>query len=157
MRYELFGTCAVCGGVKSKFLNADEVRLLPPEALAAPAGTTFDNALERDGGVLPLLPLLGAIAAGVSALAGVGSTTANVVLNAKKHAEEERHNREIEKIAREVPAEKVSVGLSTESEASTINGAIGLLRSKGYAVTAPDDMLAASIGYLQGKGFIVSI
>lgn len=95
MRCELLGACAVCERFKHKFLNAAEVRMLPHKVLFAYAVTTFVNTHERDYTLLSLLLLLGAIATGVSALAGLGNIAVGIVLNSQQYAEEQLHNCEI--------------------------------------------------------------
>ena len=62
-------------------------------------GSTFTNTIERNGGILPIIPLIMAVTAGISALASAGGATASAIISAKNSAEDERHHRELEKIA----------------------------------------------------------
>ena len=54
----------------------------------------------KTGGILVLLPLLGALFAGLTAAGSTAGVVANSVLQANKNEEQERHNKEIEKISR---------------------------------------------------------
>ena len=92
--------CSIANKLKTKYLNIKQVNLLPDEIRNAPDNTTFTNSIERNGGSIPLLPLIWAIAAGINALASAGGATASAVISAKTFAEQERHNRELEAAAR---------------------------------------------------------
>jgi hypothetical protein len=56
---------------------------------------------EHEGGILPLTVLLPLIFGGVAAASGVAGTVASAVTSSKQAKENERHNQEMEKIARE--------------------------------------------------------
>ena len=100
-RYYIKAKCIICGKIKSKFLNDAQRKQLSQEVLDIPIGTTVDNNITtKEGGILPLIPLIGAIAAGISALTGVAGTVASTVLNSKKNDEEQRHHREMESITK---------------------------------------------------------
>ena len=73
---------------------------MPDEIKNAPDNTTFNDTIERNGGVLPLVGIIGAIAAGITALSTAGGETANAILSAQKNKEDERHHKELESIAR---------------------------------------------------------
>ena len=78
-----------------KTLNKADMKHLPPEIIAAADKTEFN------GGILPLLPLLGLIFGGISAASAVAGTTASAVLQKQKNDEEKRSNEEKERIMRE--------------------------------------------------------
>ena len=99
-RYHIKAVCSICNKFKSKFLNKEQIMLLPNEIQQATDNTTFTNTIERNGGLLPIIPLIGAIAAGISALASAGGATASAIISAKNSTEQERHNKQLEDIAR---------------------------------------------------------
>ena len=92
--------CSICIKSKTKYLNIEQVNLLPVEIRNAPDNTTFTNTIERNGGIISLLFLIGAIAAGITALASAGGANASAVISAKNSAEQERNNCELEAAAR---------------------------------------------------------
>ena len=99
-RYHIKAVCSICNKFKPKFLNKEQIMFLPNEIQQATNNTTFTNTIERNGGLLPIIPLIGAIAAGISALASAGGATASAIISAKNSAEQERHNKQLEDIAR---------------------------------------------------------
>ena len=99
-RYHIKAVCSICNKFKSKFLNQEQIRLLPVEVQQAAVNTAFNDTIELNGGIIPLIPLIGAIAAGISALASAGGATASAIMNAKNSDEDEKHHRELESIAR---------------------------------------------------------
>ena len=92
--------CSVCNKYKNKYLNIEQVNLLPDEIKQSPDNTTFTNTIERNGGIIPLLPIIGAIVAGVKALTYVADTTSSIISANRKATEDERHHRQLEDIAR---------------------------------------------------------
>ena len=68
-RYQIKAICSICNKFKSKFINIEQIKLLPNEIQQAADNTTFNNTVELNGGIILLIPLIGAIAAGFSALA----------------------------------------------------------------------------------------
>ena len=86
-RYHIKAVCSICNKFKSKLLNKEQVKLLPNEIQQAADNTTFTNTIERNGGLLPIIPLIGAIAAGISALASAGGVAAYAIISAKNSAE----------------------------------------------------------------------
>ena len=78
-RYHIKALCLICNKFKTKFLNLDQVKLLPNEIRESENGLTFKNTIIRDGKALPLLALIPLIIAGISALTSVAGTTASVV------------------------------------------------------------------------------
>ena len=125
--------CVVCNKLKRKRLNKLQRKLLPDEVINMPENSEVVNNINRDGGILPILPLLGAIFAGVSALTGVGGTVASAVINSKKANEEKRHNEAMEQIANNVAT------------------------GKGWADLSESEKYDTSVKYLQGKGFQIFV
>ena len=100
IRFHIKAMCSICNKFKSKFLNLEQVKLLPDEIKNSFDGSTFTNTIERNGGIIPIIPLIAAIAAGVSALASAWSATASAIISAKNSAEDERHHKQLEQISR---------------------------------------------------------
>ena len=92
--------CSICNKYKNKYFNIEQVNLLPDEIKQAPDNTTFTGTIERNGGIIPLLPLIGAIVAGIKALTSVADTTSSIVLANRKANKDERHHRQLEDIAK---------------------------------------------------------
>ena len=61
-RYHIKAVCSICNKFKSKFLNKEQIMLLTNEIQQASDYTTFTNTIERNGGLVPIIPLIGAIA-----------------------------------------------------------------------------------------------
>lgn len=137
-RYYIYAVCKICNKVKSKYMNQNQMNILPDEIKSAPNGTVFNNTIERNGGIIPIIPIIAAIAAGISALASAGGATATAVLAAKKNSEDERHHRELEAAAR---GNGIEVN-SAATETSTLTD---------------DELIDRSIKFLNGKGFQVTI
>jgi hypothetical protein len=95
-KYVFSGICGVCGKPKVKTLTQAQIQLLPNEITSAKIPSLFNNSIERNGGVLPLVALIPMIIAGISALASAGGATATAVLKAKENAENERHHKQLE-------------------------------------------------------------
>ena len=98
-RLHIKAVCSICNKFKTKYLNIEQVKLLPNEVKNAPDNTTFTDNIIKEGKALPLLALIPAIIAGITALTSVAGTTASVVLENKQANETERHNKAIEQIA----------------------------------------------------------
>ncbi len=138
-KYLFSGICIICNKKKNKTLTNQQVRLLPNEIRNAPTGTVFNNSVENNGEALPLLPLIGAIAAGITALSAAAGTTANTIIQAKKAEEEKRHNLAVEDIAKggdlkEEPDSPTSNDTSSMSETELIDKSILFLQSKGFKI-----------------------
>ena len=95
-RYHIKTVCSISYKFKSKCLNKEQIKLLSIEIQQAADNTTFNNTIERNGGIIPLILLIGAIAAGISALASAGGATASAIISEKDSAEQERHNKAVE-------------------------------------------------------------
>ena len=50
--------CSICNKFKSKFLNIEQVKLLPKEICESEDGSTFNNNVIIDGSAVPLLALI---------------------------------------------------------------------------------------------------
>ena len=85
-RYHIKAVCSICNKFKTKFLNKEQIKLLPVELKQAGNNTTFNNTIERNGGIIPLLPLIGAIAMGISTLTATGGATTSAIISAKNSA-----------------------------------------------------------------------
>jgi hypothetical protein len=132
-KFNIKTVCAVCKGIKSKILNEMQRKILPNEILEMPENSEVVNKIEKEGKFLPLIPLLGAIFAGVSALTGIGGLTASTVISAKKAAEDKRHNEQMEQIAQNVAS------------------------GKGFDQLSDFDKYDTSVKYLQGHGFQIYV
>ena len=99
-RYQIKAKCSICNKFKSKFLNHEQINLLPDEIKNLPDNSTFKDTIIRDGKALPLLSLIPLVIAGISALTSVAGTTASVVLANKQANEDERHHQQLEEVPR---------------------------------------------------------
>ena len=125
-KYHITGTCVICNKLKSKVMNKHQRMCLPEEIIKMQIGSRITNNIERNGGILPIIPLIGAIAAGISALTGAAGVTANAVLKSKENAEQARHNRVLEE------AVKGSGIEPTEDE--LVDKSIRFLSGKGFKI-----------------------
>ena len=98
--YDIYITCSICNTEKYKRLNPAQKKLLPKDILDLPIKSEVFDDGTKEGGIFPLIPLIGAIAAGVSALAGAGGAVAGAVQRGQANSEQARHNRALEDIAR---------------------------------------------------------
>ena len=125
-RYFIKAICSICNKFKSKFLNKEQIKLLPNKIQQVADNTTFNNTIERNGGFITLIPLIGAIAAGISALASAGKATASAIISAKNAAEQERHNNQLEDIARGNGISNDVIKTDQSPESTNLNG-IGII------------------------------
>ena len=91
--------CSICNKFKTKFLNLEQVKLLPKQVRESEDGSTFNNNVTIDGKALPLLALIPLVIAGISAITSAAGTAASVVLSNKQADEQHRHNKAVEQIA----------------------------------------------------------
>ena len=98
-RFHIKAMCSICNKFKTKFLNLEQVKLLPKEIRESEDGSTFNNNVTIDGKALPLLALIPLVIAGISALTSAAGTAASVVLSNKQADEQQRHNKAVEQIA----------------------------------------------------------
>ena len=99
--YHIKAVCSICNKFKSKFFNKKQIKLLPNKIQQAADNTSFNNTIERNGGIIPLIFLIGAIAAGISALGSPEGVTASAIISAKNSAEQERHNKAVKQISKQ--------------------------------------------------------
>ena len=124
-KYKITIDCAICKKPKNRTLNKFQMQLLPEEIKNASDNSVFANTIEKNGKALPIIPLIGAIAAGITALSGVAGNVASNIIQAKKNdkeaAEIERHNKEIEKLASgdRVPLERSGKGIDEDDTKET--------------------------------------
>jgi hypothetical protein len=123
--------CIICKGLKTKTLNEMQRKILPKEILEMSENSEVANNITREGAILPLIPLLGAIFAGVSALTGIGGATASAVIGAKKAAEDKRHNEAMEQIAQNVASGK---GFNELSEIEKYDTSVKYLQGRGFEI-----------------------
>lgn len=99
-KYTITAKCLSCNKPISKAMNKKQIKLLPKSIVETKDYSAIEHYKdEKTGGILPLLPLLGAIFGGIAAAGSTAGVVANSVLQSKKNAEQERHNREVERIA----------------------------------------------------------
>ena len=79
-RFHIKAMCFICHKFKTKFLNKEQIKLLPNELRESENGSTFNDAIIREGEALPLLALVPIIIVGISALTSVAGTTASLFL-----------------------------------------------------------------------------
>ena len=142
--FHIKAVCSICNKFKTKYWNIEQVKLLPDEIKNAHDNTTFTDNIVRNGGILPFLPLIKAIAAGITALASAGGATASAVISAKNSSEQERHNRELEAAARGNGLKSVD-SIKNDDDVQPLKG------------MTDDELIHRSIEFLTGKGFSVSI
>ena len=82
-RYHIKCYCFICKESKSKFLNKEQVKLLPAELLNA-ADNTNHKEIIREGQALPFLTLLPHIINGISALSPIISSVISGITDKKK-------------------------------------------------------------------------
>ena len=171
--------CSICNKFKSKFLNLEQVKLLPDEIKNSVDGSTFTNTIERNGGIIPIIPLIMAVTAGISALAAAGGSTASAIISAKNSAEDEKHHRELESIGRGnsisndvikndnylqtiVPLIIAILPEIIKTMPEAANQIKKLIYGEGIKIDEPkvlsdDELIDKSIKFLQGKGYDVSM
>ena len=146
--------CSVCNKYKNKYLNIEQVNLLPDEIKQALDNTTFTNNVINKGNALPLLTLIPAIFAGISALT---SLAGNKLTEAQDGTIPVERANSIEKAT---PLEK----RTSQSGAITMSDERAMLVEKktittfpGLEVLSDDELIIKSIEFLTGEGFSVSI
>ena len=142
--------CSICHKFKTKFLNKEQITLLPKEIPESEDGSTFNNNVAIEGAAILLLALIPIVIAGISALSSVAGTTASVVLANKQANEDEKHHRELESIAR-------GNGISNEGIKIDEHK---VLSDTALSIKKPitdDQLIKQSMNILQGKKFIICI
>ena len=146
--------CSVCNKYKNKYLNIEQVNLLPDEIKHAPDNTTFTDNIIKEGNALPLLTLIPAIFAWISALTSIAGN---------KQTEAQGGAIPVERV---MPIERTITGLHTQTGPNGTTRAFSTFpglevlsdREKPLERTLSDDeLINKSIEFLTGKGFSVSI
>ena len=65
-QFYIKAVCSICNNFKAKYLNREQIRLLPDEMKSAPDDSTFNNTVVRNKEVIPLLFLIPLILSGIS-------------------------------------------------------------------------------------------
>ena len=157
--YHIKARCSICNKFKSKFLNHEQINLLPDEIKNSPENSTFNNDIIRDGKALPPLALIPLVIAGISALTSTASTAASVVLANKQANETERHNKQIEQIASQ--GNGISNEVIKRDEHKVLSDTAlpvkKLITDEKARMLSDDELIKQSMNFLRGKGFIICI
>ena len=164
-RIHIRATCIICNKQKSKYLNKYQVDVLPDKIRDSEDNTTFvDNIKAKTGGIVPVIPIIAAICAGITALSTAGGAAAGTIIAAKNSSETERHNKKLEQIADGNSTEGGSLAVivpllhaiyksinKENNERSLTDRALPVERSM-----TDDELTQRSVAYLTGKGFQIS-
>ena len=123
------------------------MKTLPNEIKNSVDGSIFKNTIERIGGLIPIIPMIGAIAMGISALASAAGTTASVVLANKQANETKRHNKHIEQIAGNGISNE---GIKIDEPKFISDKALPVKKT-----ITDDELINKSMKFLRGKGFLM--
>ena len=77
-RFHFKAVCAICNKFKNKYLNLEQVKVLPNEILDSDDGSIFTNTIIHNNEILHIIPLIGSIAMGISILPSTDLITANI-------------------------------------------------------------------------------
>ena len=77
-RFHFNAVCIICNKFKVKYLNLEQVKALTVEIQDSDDGSIFTNTIIRNDEVLPIIPLIGPIAMGISALPSTDSIADNI-------------------------------------------------------------------------------
>ena len=77
-RFYFTAVCAICNKFKINYLNLEQVTALPNEIRDSDDCSTFTNTIIRNNEIFPIIPLIRAIALGISTLPSTNSITANI-------------------------------------------------------------------------------
>ena len=77
-RFHFKAVCVICNKLKVKYLNLGQVKALPDEILDSDDGSIFTNTIIRNDEIIPIIPLIGPIVMGISALPSTDSIAANI-------------------------------------------------------------------------------
>ena len=100
-RFHIKAMCFICHKFKTKFVNKEQIKLLPKEICESEDGSNFNNNVTIEGTAIPLLALIPLVIAGISVLTSAAGTAASVVLTNKQANEDEKH--QILKIGQHIP------------------------------------------------------
>ena len=185
-RFHIKAMCYICNKFKTKFLNKEQIKLLPKEIRESEDGSNFNKNVIIEGTAIPLLALIPLVISGILALASAAGTTASVVLANKQANEDAKHHRKLESIAR---GNSISNNVIINNNDLQINGnginpllvssIISIIQDLIKATTeaaikikqlidgnnkvdeskvvSDDELIDKSIKILQGKGFDVCI
>ena len=64
-RFHFKAVCAICNKFKTKYLNLEQVKVLPNEIKDSIDGSTFTNTIERNGILISIIPLISTIVMGI--------------------------------------------------------------------------------------------
>ena len=149
-RFHIKAMCSICHKFKTKFLNNEQIKLLLKEIRESEDGSTFNNNVTIEGAAIPLLALIPLVISGISALASAAGTTASVVLANKQANEDEKHNRELESIAR-------GNGISNDEIKIDEHKVLSDIALPIKKPITDDELSKQSMKFLRGKGFIICI
>ena len=93
--------CYISHKFKTKFLNKEQIKLLPKEIRESEDGSTFNNNVTIEGTAIPLLALIQLVVAGISVLKSAAGTAPSVVISNIQADEQQRHNKAVEQIAQD--------------------------------------------------------
>ena len=150
-RFHIKAMCSICHKFKTKFLNKEQITLLPKEVRESEDGSNFNNNVTIDGTAIPLLALIPLVIAGISTLTSVAGTTASVALANKQANETERHNKQIEQIASQ--GNGISIEVIKIDEPKVLSDTALPIKK----TISDDELIKQSMNFLRGKGFIICI
>ena len=157
-RFHIRATCIVCNKQKVKYLNKHQVDILPDEIKDSEDNTTFvDNIKAKHGGIVPLIPIIAAICAGITALSTAGGAAAGTIIAAKYSSETDRHNKKLEQIGEGNYSDNEKEGSSLAVILPLLHAIYKSVNGSGLDRSLSDDELTQqSVAYLTGKGFQIS-
>ena len=162
-RYYLQAYCADCPKKKSRPVAETEFKCLSKEQQKEIKN--LDNGDEHaldsnNGGLLPLLPLLGAIFSGIAAASTATGAIANTVISKKSADEEKRHNEAREKILREAASEAPATGSGVPNSNLQVsdeeNGKKSKKKPKKVKKTE-DQKITKAINFLEERGYKITM
>ena len=77
-RFHFEAVCIISNKFKVKYLNLEQVKVLPIEIRDSDNGLIFTNTIIRNNEVLPIIPLIGSIAMEISALPSTDSIAVKI-------------------------------------------------------------------------------
>ena len=159
-RYFILLTCAVCKKNKSISVGKEKLKRLPKEHRDKIKELEADDDYKFEGGLLPLLPLLGAIFSGIAAASTATGAIANTVISKKSADEEKRHNEAREKILREAASEAPATGSGVPNSNLQVsdeeNGKKSKKKPKKVKKTE-DQKITKAINFLEERGYKITM
>ena len=129
-RFYFKGQCYICHKMKSQVLNRKQREALPEEISTIPIGSTIVDKIEKNGEVLPLLPILGLILAGLTVAGTAAGVTTSSINDKLTRDEQSRHNSRIEDSVKSY----ANQDLEKAARGNGINEAIKLLQGNGFSI-----------------------